>query len=146
MLCQAYRRRVVCQALEIQRKISPSFGEGLVGNPQFCSPVVGNAMGQLSSFSLPTGAVKIALISLASVAQLVGVPSPNTPEGCRFNPQSGHIPRLWVQSPAGARSGGNQSMFLSCITVSLSPPHPHQYHLPLPAKAMKKCPQVKIKK
>ena len=48
-------------------------------------------MGQLSSFGLPTGAVKIALISLASVAQLVGVQSPNTPEGCRFNPRMGRV-------------------------------------------------------
>ena len=40
------------------------------------------------------------------VAQLVGA-SFQTPKGCRFDSQSGYIPRLWVQSLVGAHRGGN---------------------------------------
>ena len=53
------------------------------------------------------------------VAQLVGASS-CTPKGCRFDSQSGQIPRLWVQAPVGEHLGGNQSMFLSHIDVCLS--------------------------
>ena len=52
------------------------------------------------------------------VAHLVRA-SPCMPAGCRFEPWSGHIPRLWVRTPVGACKGGNQSMFLSHIYVSL---------------------------
>ena len=44
----------------------------------------------------------------------------STPKGCRFDSQSGHIPRLQVQSPVGVHTGGNLLMFLSHIDVSLS--------------------------
>ena len=40
--------------------------------------------------------------------------------GCGFNSWSGHIPRLWVQSPVRAYMGSNRSMFLSCIRISVS--------------------------
>ena len=53
-------------------------------------------------------------MSLVSVAQLVGAFS-HTPEGWGFNIQSGHIPRLQVQSPVGVYMGGNQSMFLTSM-------------------------------
>ena len=39
---------------------------------------------------------------------------------CRFHPQSGHIPRLQVQSSIGAWMGGNQSMSLSLTLYSIS--------------------------
>ena len=38
-----------------------------------------------------------------------------------FDPLLGHTPRLWVQSTVGAYMGGNQSMYLSHINVSLFP-------------------------
>ena len=38
-----------------------------------------------------------------------------------FNSWSGHMPRLWIQSPVGAHMRGSRSMFLSRIDVSLSP-------------------------
>ena len=53
------------------------------------------------------------------MAQLVEAPS-RTPKGCGFAPQSGHIPRLQVQSLVGAGTGSNRSIFLSYISVSLS--------------------------
>ena len=56
------------------------------------------------------------------VAQLVGAFS-CMPKRCRFDSQlhagnPKHIPRLWVQCPVKARTGGNQSMFLSHFIVS----------------------------
>ena len=53
------------------------------------------------------------------VFQLVGMSS-STLKVYRFHSQSGHIPRLWVQSPVRVLVGGNQSMFLSHINASLS--------------------------
>ena len=50
------------------------------------------------------------------VAWLVGASS-CAPKGCRFDPRSGHIPRLWVQSQVGACTDGNLLMFLPL------PPH-----------------------
>ena len=44
-----------------------------------------------------------------------------TPKGCRFNPRSGHIPGLQVWSQVEVCTGGNWSMFLSYIDVSVSP-------------------------
>ena len=38
-------------------------------------------------------------------------------------PWSGHIPRLWVQSPARVYTGGNRSIF-QCLSVYLSHPLP----------------------
>ena len=55
-------------------------------------------------------------LTLASVSQLVGASS-LTPKGCRFDSQSGHIPRFWVQSLVGVQMC-NQSLSLS---LSLSP-------------------------
>ena len=56
---------------------------------------------------------------LGWMAQLVGASS-HAPKCCRFNTESGHIPRLQVQSPVRVHMGGNQLMFLSHISVSLS--------------------------
>ena len=49
----------------------------------------------------------------------IGVSSPK-PKSRRFNFQSGHMPRLWVQSLVRVHSRGNQLIFLSHINVSLS--------------------------
>ena len=49
---------------------------------------------------------------MANVAQLVGAPS-HLPKGCRFDPQSGHLPWLQVRSPLGQVQEANQSVFLS---------------------------------
>ena len=38
-----------------------------------------------------------------------------------LDPQSGHLPGLWVQSPVRVHTRSNQSMFLSHIDVSLPP-------------------------
>ena len=57
--------------------------------------------------------------ALARVALLVGA-SFCTAKGWGFNSQPGHIFRLQVQSPVQAHMGGNQSMFLFHIDVSLS--------------------------
>ena len=65
--------------------------------------------------------VNIELTALAR-AQLVGASS-HTPKGYGFNPGSGNIPRLRVQSLVGACTGGNQLMFPPHISVvSLSFP------------------------
>ena len=53
------------------------------------------------------------------VAQLVGVLS-HTPKGCRFNFQSGHAPRLRVQSQVGACTQGNRVIVPPHVYVSLS--------------------------
>ena len=48
-------------------------------------------------------------------------------QGCWFNSRSGHMPGLQVSSPVGVCEGGNQSMFLSHVIVSLPlflPPFP----------------------
>ena len=55
------------------------------------------------------------------VAHLVGASS-GTKIACRFYSCLGHVPRLWVQSLVGTRTGGNRSMFPSHIDVSLSHP------------------------
>ena len=51
---------------------------------------------------------------------LVGWSIIHPPKGYGFNSQSGHIPRLQVQSLIGEYTGGNKLMFLSHINVSLS--------------------------
>ena len=80
--------------------------------------------------------------ALAGVAQLAGASS-GTPKGFRFNSQSGHTPSMQVRSRSvRAHKRGNQLMFLSHDSVSLSLSLP----LPLFLKAMKKRPQVRIKK
>ena len=53
------------------------------------------------------------------VAQLVGVLS-HTPKGCKFNFQSGHAPRLRVQSQVGACTQGNRVIVPPHVYVSLS--------------------------
>ena len=63
-------------------------------------------------------------MSPVRVVQLVGASS-GTPNGCQFDSQSGHIPKLWVQSLAWEHAGGNQSViFLSHINVFLALPTP----------------------
>ena len=52
------------------------------------------------------------------VAQLFGVLF-STLKGRGFDSWSGHIPRLWVQSPVGERMGGTQSMCLTLTFFSL---------------------------
>ena len=56
--------------------------------------------------------------SRGQVTQLFG-PLSHTPKGCGVDPWSGHILRLWVQSPLGVYTGGNKFMF-SHISLSLS--------------------------
>ena len=50
--------------------------------------------------------------SHGQVAQLIAALS-HAPEGCGFDPQSGHMPRSQVWSPVGAGTTGNRLMFLS---------------------------------
>ena len=64
--------------------------------------------------------LKSCLISHDQVAQLVEAPS-HTPKCCEFDPQLGHIPRLWVWSLVRVHRGGNQWMFLSHHCFSHSP-------------------------
>ena len=48
-------------------------------------------------------------------------------KGCWFDSWSGHMPGLWVQTPVGVCTGGNWSMFVSHIDLSLLlslPPFP----------------------
>ena len=63
--------------------------------------------------------------ALANVTQLIGA-SFSTPKGCRFNSLSGHMPRLWVQSPVGVSMGGNQLISLS-LSLSLTHTHTHTH-------------------
>ena len=79
-----------------------------------------------------------------SVAELVGGLS-HAPKGCWFSSWSGHIPRLQVRSLAKTGMGGNQSMFLSYVSVSLS--HSFSSPLPLPqAPALTVPPSLSKKK
>ena len=78
------------------------------------------------------------LLALACVLQFVGVLSCAL-RGCGFDSWWGHVPGLQVPSPVRGHMGGNQSMFLSHINVSLPPP-------PSSLKVIKKCPWVRIKK
>ena len=57
--------------------------------------------------------------SSGRVAQLVGASS-SALRGCRFDPQSEHIPRLRVRSQVGVHMGDNRLLFLLHIDVSLS--------------------------
>ena len=57
-------------------------------------------------------------LSPGRVAQLSGAWS-HAAKGWGFDSWSGHMPRLKVQSPVGAHIGGNQSVFLPHIDVSL---------------------------
>ena len=58
--------------------------------------------------------------ALAGVAQLVRASS-HKPKGHGLDSWSGHIPRLGVQSLVRVHMRGNGLMFLSHITVFLSP-------------------------
>ena len=63
---------------------------------------------------------------LASVTQLIGALS-SKPKGCGFDSQSGHMPRLWVQSPVWACTRGTDQCFfltLMLLSPSLSPSLP----------------------
>ena len=62
--------------------------------------------------NLPTNKQTNKQSSLGWVAQLVGALSHRL-EVCRINSWSRNIPRLWVQSPVRAWTGGNQAMSLS---------------------------------
>ena len=64
----------------------------------------------------------ISLKSIYSPGQCgsVGWVSSHKPKDRGFNSQSGQTPGLLVWSPVGACTGGNQSMLLSHIDVSLS--------------------------
>ena len=61
--------------------------------------------------------LKSTATALAGMVQVVGESSSFRPKGHRFDPWSGHMPRLWVQSPVGACLRGNQLMFLSHINI-----------------------------
>ena len=52
------------------------------------------------------------LLRPGQMIQLVEVSS-RAPKDCSLDSQSGHIPRLWIQSLVRAHMGGNRSMFLS---------------------------------
>ena len=58
--------------------------------------------------------------SPGQVAELVGASS-HASKGCRFDSWSGHIPRLWVQSPVGAHRAQPVDISLSHWCFSLSP-------------------------
>ena len=66
--------------------------------------------------------------SLWPAAQWVGGSS-CTPDDCRFNSQSGHMPRLQVRSLVGVSTGSNQWMFLSLS---------NQFKIPYPRVKIKK--------
>ena len=60
-----------------------------------------------------------------SLGGSVGWSIVHRPKGCRFDPWSGHIARLWVRSQVGVHPGGNQLMFLSLFHfLSLSNQYP----------------------
>ena len=63
-------------------------------------------MPQMGRMSKAKGVANEIFPALASVAQLVGALSCK-PKGCGFDPQSGHIPRLRVQSPVRVSARGN---------------------------------------
>ena len=58
----------------------------------------------------------------------VGWASSHKAKGCHFDSGSGHMPRLWMQSPVGVPTRGKLSMFLSHTDASLPlfflPPFP----------------------
>ena len=60
-----------------------------------------------------------AALALAGVARMVGASSQKR-KGFRFGSQTGHMPRLPARSLVWVRAGGNQSMSLPHIHVSLS--------------------------
>ena len=62
---------------------------------------------------------RVCSLKKSQVARLVGASS-HAPKVCGFDPQSGPIPRLWVQSLVRAHMEGNWSMFLSHIDISFS--------------------------
>ena len=62
---------------------------------------------------------------------------PCSPRVCRFDSQSGHTPTLQVPSPVGTYRKRPMDVYLTLMSLSLS--------LPLSIKAMRKCPQVRIK-
>ena len=66
---------------------------------------------------------KIMTVALASVGQLVGVPSCE-PKACRFNSQSGHMPGLWIWSPVRVRREIDVSLSQWCVSHPLSPSLP----------------------
>ena len=101
--------------------------------PTPCSPLWPSAFSLLRCFPLPSGSlcchslwgfsyvppglyVKL-LTPLAS--NLLGSLNLLSHAGHWFDSQSGHVCGLWVQSPVRAYAGGNLSMFLSHIDVSL---------------------------
>ena len=67
---------------------------------------------------------------MAGVAQWAAA-SFCAPKGCGFDSWSGHRPGLWVQSPVGTLTEGNQSMFPSLLSL---PPF-------LSLKSKKRCPR-----
>ena len=70
-------------------------------------------------------------------AQLLGGSS-RTPQSCRFSSRSGHKARMHVSSLAVARVGGDRSIFLSHIDVSLLLSVPVLLSLKLMKKYFKK--------
>ena len=68
-------------------------------------------------------AFKIIVHSPGQVAQLAEVLS-HAPKGCWFNPQSEHIPKLWIWSPVGVHTNQcfSHRCLSVCLSVSLPPP------------------------
>ena len=74
----------------------------------------------LAFFPLIHWLLKSMSISTGQVAQLVGALS-HTPKGCRFDPWSGHIPKLWLWSSVGVQLI-DVSLSHRCFSPSGSPP------------------------
>ena len=104
-----------------------------------CSPRAEAGAGAHTSLTVSPGdggaipAVTIKLCSFSdwlkeatwpSLGGSVGWSITCTPKGWAFDSQSGHMPRLRVQSLAGAHRGGNQSVFLS-LPLSLKSIKPY---------------------
>ena len=88
--------------------------------------MVGTVGKPLIRLGLQRFPLKVETIALASVAQLVRASSHKS-KGDGFNPWSGHMPRLWVQSWSGRMQKALSTLrpFLSlslCLSLSLTPP------------------------
>ena len=62
--------------------------------------------------------LKSTATALAGMVQVVGASSSFRPKGHRFDPWSGHMPKLGDPSPIGARTGGNPSIDVSPLSFS----------------------------
>lgn len=98
--------------------VDARLGFGLASD--LCCPVHSSCSPSCAVSNLRVSLCKMETVALP-VAQLIGA-SPCTLKGGGFHSQSGYMPRWRVQSWVGAHAGGNQSMFLAHIGVTLSLP------------------------